>query len=263
VTEGYVEPSVADDPPETRYQFERLGYFWQDPVDSRPDALVFDQIVSLKDSWSRRQEAGSRGQGEAKTPPSTVHRPPSTETPRDPASALNAEQREVHDALVARGVGEEEAAVLAADPELLALFEQVVGLHDAPRDAGVLLVHELRPALGEDGLAASKAEAPALAVVEAGTLTRGSVREVIASLVADGGSAAAVIEARGLAAVRDDATLAPVVDAVVEAHPDEVARYRAGEARLLGFFTGQVMRRAGKGADAQAVQRLLRERLGG
>ncbi|MDR7487153.1 MAG: glutamate--tRNA ligase family protein, partial [Armatimonadota bacterium] len=53
VLQGVVEPSVLADPAETRYQFERLGYFWQDPVDSRPDRLVFNRIVSLRDSWAK------------------------------------------------------------------------------------------------------------------------------------------------------------------------------------------------------------------
>ncbi|MDR7485625.1 MAG: glutamine--tRNA ligase/YqeY domain fusion protein [Armatimonadota bacterium] len=51
--EGYVEPSVLHDPPEVRYQFERLGYFWQDPTDSRPERLVFNRIVPLRDSWAK------------------------------------------------------------------------------------------------------------------------------------------------------------------------------------------------------------------
>lgn len=58
VVEGYAEPSVLQDPPELRYQFERLGYFWRDPMDSRPERLVFNRIVSLRDSWTRRQLAG-------------------------------------------------------------------------------------------------------------------------------------------------------------------------------------------------------------
>jgi glutaminyl-tRNA synthetase len=53
VVHGWVEPSVLGDPPDTRYQFERLGYFWQDPVDSRPDRLVFNRIVTLRDSWAK------------------------------------------------------------------------------------------------------------------------------------------------------------------------------------------------------------------
>ena len=50
-----IEPSVADDPDGTRYQFERQGYFWRDPVDSRSDALVFNRIISLRDSWEKEK----------------------------------------------------------------------------------------------------------------------------------------------------------------------------------------------------------------
>jgi glutaminyl-tRNA synthetase len=48
------EPALAGVAAETRVQFERKGYFFADPVDSRPGAPVFNQIVPLKDSWGRR-----------------------------------------------------------------------------------------------------------------------------------------------------------------------------------------------------------------
>ena len=48
-----VEPSVAADPPGSRYQFERTGYFISDPVDSRAGALVFNRTVALRDSWAK------------------------------------------------------------------------------------------------------------------------------------------------------------------------------------------------------------------
>lgn len=51
---------MRQDPPELRYQFERLGYFWRDPVDSRPERLVFNRIISLRDSWTRREGRGGR-----------------------------------------------------------------------------------------------------------------------------------------------------------------------------------------------------------
>jgi glutaminyl-tRNA synthetase len=50
---GKVEPSVAADPPGARYQFERVGYFISDPVDSREGALVFNRTVGLRDSWAK------------------------------------------------------------------------------------------------------------------------------------------------------------------------------------------------------------------
>ncbi len=53
VTGAKVEPSVASNDSATRYQFERVGYFWQDPEESQPGALVFNRIVGLRDSWAK------------------------------------------------------------------------------------------------------------------------------------------------------------------------------------------------------------------
>jgi len=47
-----IEPSVASDARDARYQFERTGYFWQD-ADSAPGALVFNRIVTLRDGWAK------------------------------------------------------------------------------------------------------------------------------------------------------------------------------------------------------------------
>jgi glutaminyl-tRNA synthetase len=53
VSGAKIEPSVAADPEGTRYQFERTGYFVNDPIDSRPGALVFNRTVTLRDSWAK------------------------------------------------------------------------------------------------------------------------------------------------------------------------------------------------------------------
>ncbi len=51
--QGKIEPSVASDAIGARYQFERTGYFMGDVEDSRPERLVFNRIVSLRDSWAK------------------------------------------------------------------------------------------------------------------------------------------------------------------------------------------------------------------
>ena len=56
--EARVEPSVGQDPPGTRYQFERQGYFVSDIVDSKPDSLVFNRTVQLRDTWAKVQAKG-------------------------------------------------------------------------------------------------------------------------------------------------------------------------------------------------------------
>jgi len=51
-----LEPSLADAEPGSFYQFERQGYFCVDLVDSKPDRLVFNRTVALKDSWAKIQQ---------------------------------------------------------------------------------------------------------------------------------------------------------------------------------------------------------------
>ena len=50
----YVEPSLAKTAPGTHYQFERLGYYYTDPIDSTPENLVFNRTVTLRDTWSKK-----------------------------------------------------------------------------------------------------------------------------------------------------------------------------------------------------------------
>ncbi|VBB07429.1 glutamyl/glutaminyl-trna synthetase [Lucifera butyrica] len=57
VLQCFVEPGLAAAEPGTRYQFLRQGYFCVDTVDSRPGQLVFNRIVSLRDSWAKAQKS--------------------------------------------------------------------------------------------------------------------------------------------------------------------------------------------------------------
>jgi aspartyl-tRNA(Asn)/glutamyl-tRNA(Gln) amidotransferase subunit B len=66
----------------------------------------------------------------------------------------------------------------------------------------------------------------------------------------------------GLIQVSDQEALAGWVDEVLAAHPVEVARYRGGEVKLMGFFVGQVMKRSKGKADPKGVQPVLQGKLG-
>src|SRR3984885_479136 len=61
VADAKLEPSLANAPAGTRYQFERLGYFCVDP-DSTPGRPVFNRTIALKDSWAKvEKKQGGRG----------------------------------------------------------------------------------------------------------------------------------------------------------------------------------------------------------
>jgi glutaminyl-tRNA synthetase len=55
-----VEPCLKDAAPGDRYQFERLGYFCVDPVDSSDRKLVFNRTVTLRDAWAKAEKARKR-----------------------------------------------------------------------------------------------------------------------------------------------------------------------------------------------------------
>jgi glutaminyl-tRNA synthetase len=58
--DAYVEPSLASAQPGDRVQFERKGYYYVDPIDSKPGAPVFNRIVPLRDGWSKQVKGGGK-----------------------------------------------------------------------------------------------------------------------------------------------------------------------------------------------------------
>jgi len=65
----------------------------------------------------------------------------------------------------------------------------------------------------------------------------------------------------GLVQVQDTGALEGWVDEVLAAHPDEVTRFRGGEAKLIGFFVGQVMKKSKGKADPKGVAPILQKKL--
>jgi len=58
----YVEPSVANAKPGERFQFERVGYFCVDSVDSKPGTPVFNRTATLRDTWAKIQKREAKNQ---------------------------------------------------------------------------------------------------------------------------------------------------------------------------------------------------------
>jgi aspartyl-tRNA(Asn)/glutamyl-tRNA(Gln) amidotransferase subunit B len=102
-----------------------------------------------------------------------------------------------------------------------------------------------------------------IALAEDGTVSSTAAKDVFERLAAgDARSAAAIVEAEGLAQVSDAAELEAWVDDALAAHPEEADRLRGGEAKLISFFVGAVMRASGGKADPERVQALLDGQVG-
>ncbi|HEY5430568.1 MAG TPA: Asp-tRNA(Asn)/Glu-tRNA(Gln) amidotransferase subunit GatB [Solirubrobacteraceae bacterium] len=101
------------------------------------------------------------------------------------------------------------------------------------------------------------------AMVAAREVSRDAAREVLTTLVADGGDPRAIVERDGLGALSGDDGdgLAAIVDAAIAADPDAAAKIRGGNMKAIGPLVGYVMRETKGRADGGEVTRLIRERL--
>jgi methionine--tRNA ligase beta chain len=73
LTDCHAEPSLQHAKPGSRYQFERLGYFCVDSVDSSDQKLVFNRTVSLRDSWAKIEKAQSKSATKKPPKPELAH----------------------------------------------------------------------------------------------------------------------------------------------------------------------------------------------
>jgi len=161
------------------------------------------------------------------------------------------------------GLGAYHARVVASDPALADYFDALVAAGADARRAANWVTADAMTSWNETG--AFPVSAPRLAELigleRDGVVSLQAAKRVYAALAERDAPARAVAESLGVVQVSDTGALAGWVDAVISAHPAEVARFRGGDAKLIGFFVGQVMKRSEGKADPKAIQPLLREKL--
>ena len=263
-----IEPSVRADPAGMRYQFERLGYFIGDPLDSRADALVYNRTVTLRDTWARTSQANPvdtgrpvRRSGRAERETDVRRTAPVAPEPRSPEVEARFRRLAAH-----ADLSEGHAAILARDGVTASLFEETVAAGASPAPAANWIINELPRErqdadvgpLPFDGVALARL----LELLDTGALSSTGGREVLAVLAKDGGDPDAIVESRGLHQVSDTNALEPIVADVIATNAGKADAYRAGKTGLLGFFVGQVMARSEGRANPEVVKKLLVERLG-
>jgi aspartyl-tRNA(Asn)/glutamyl-tRNA(Gln) amidotransferase subunit B len=167
------------------------------------------------------------------------------------------------------GIPEYDAAVISESRELAAWFEELARTTGDAKAASNWTMGEVLRVLKERGGDAARlpvtpaAMAELLGMVAAAKVSIGTAKEVFEAMVASGRSAAAIVEERGLAQISDAAEIRSVVDAVMAAHPEQVASIRAGKEQVLGFLVGQIMKATRGKANPQLVNEVLRERVRG
>ena len=180
---------------------------------------------------------------------------------------------ELPDAKLGRFV--EQYKLKPADAEILTLsraladyFEEVAeNTEAAVQVAANWVIGELAAALNSEGIeiSDSKIEAAALADllnrIADNTISGKIAKEIFDAMWSGEGGADDIIEAKGLKQITDASAIEKIVDAVIEANPGQVAEYRGGKDKLLGFFVGRVMQESGGKANPGQVNEILKKKL--
>ncbi|MGB3671373.1 MAG: Asp-tRNA(Asn)/Glu-tRNA(Gln) amidotransferase subunit GatB [Phormidesmis sp.] len=98
-------------------------------------------------------------------------------------------------------------------------------------------------------------------LIESGTISNKIGKDMLPKLLKEGGSPKTIVEKEGLSQISDPAEIEAMIDEVIAAHPDELAKFKAGKTKLKGFFVGQVMKRTGGRADPKLTNQLLGKKL--
>ena len=165
------------------------------------------------------------------------------------------------------GLKSAQIETLVGDVDMAAYFEQVVGEGADPRLAANYVLGDLTAALNKDSLeiAVSKISAVDMAGlikrVMDNTISGKIAKEVFEAMWSGEGSADAVIESRGLKQITDTGAIEAAVDQAIADNPQQVAEFKGGKEKVLGFFVGKVMQLTQGKANPSQVNKLLRDKL--
>jgi len=169
------------------------------------------------------------------------------------------------------GLSHYDSGVLTAERETADFFEAVVKKADGTsRDAKAAanwVINELAGRMNKEAsdVGASPVSASQLGaildLIAAGTISGKIAKDLFEIVWSEGGDPHAIVEARGMKQVTDLSAIERVVDDIVAKNPDKVAQAKSKPA-LIGWFVGQAMKATGGKANPQAVNELLKRKLG-
>ncbi|KHJ56414.1 Asp-tRNA(Asn)/Glu-tRNA(Gln) amidotransferase subunit GatB [Aureimonas sp. OT7] len=168
--------------------------------------------------------------------------------------------------LIAGGLSAYDASILVSEKAIADFFEQVAEGRDA-KQAANWVINDLLGALNKNGLSIDQTPVTAaqmgavLDLIREGVISGKIAKDLFEIVWTEGGDPRELVESRGLKQVTDTGAIEKAVDEVIAANPDKVEQARA-KPTLAGWFVGQVMRATGGKANPQAVNDLVKARLG-
>lgn len=165
------------------------------------------------------------------------------------------------------GMSEDDAQNLTENRYLADFYEDILSFGGEPKAVSNLVLTEVLRVLNERSIGIRQFPVSPqrlhglITLREEDKISSSAMTEIFDAMVEGSKSAEEYAGEMNLLQVSDTGFLEPIVDEIIEEHPDEVGRYRDGKKGLIGFFIGQVMQRSQGKANPQMVREMLQDKL--
>ncbi len=256
IKNALIEPAVITDKPDVRFQFEREGYFYADPIDYSDEKPIFNKIVGLKDSWGKKTQ----------TDKSITKPQVKKEQIEGVVAAMSETEQKLFDKYTTElKLNSMIADILSRDEQLSSFYEEALSHLSSPINLANIVANEVARELKEKQINELKFTATQVAqlvtMVDDETISNKIAKQVFEEMVKSGENPKQIVESKGLVQISNPNEILPIIDTVIEKNPDNVAKYKAGNDKLFGFFVGQVLKATGGKANPKIVNELVKERL--
>ena len=256
IKNALIEPAVITEKPDERFQFERQGYFYADPIDYSDEYPVFNRIVTLKDSWAKKTKT--------KQPPvKTEEKKAQIEGEVTPMTDA---QKRLFDSYTNKlGLNHEVANTLARDQFLSNFFKQALEALQSPVSISNIVANEVARELKHTEVNNLKFSAEQVAelakMIDSETISSKIAKQVFEEMATTGKNPTLIVEEKGLVQISDPAKILPIIEQVIASNPENVNKFKAGNSKLLGFFVGQVLKNTDGKANPKIVNKLVIKKL--
>jgi len=256
IKNALIEPAVITEKPDERFQFERQGYFYADPIDYTDEHPVFNKIVGLKDSWGKKKKEDNLA--------------PKAQVKKEQIDGEVAAMSEAEQVLFDKYTNELQlngmvADILARDEQLSSFYDEALAVLNSPVSIANIVANDVARELKEKEVSELKFSATQIAqlvkMVDDETISSKIAKQVFEEMVQSGENPTQIVEAKGLIQISDPAVISPIIDEVIAKNPDNVEKFKAGNTKLLGFFVGQVLKATKGKGNPKVVNELVAEKL--
>ncbi|HIP12871.1 MAG TPA: glutamine--tRNA ligase/YqeY domain fusion protein [Arcobacter sp.] len=258
IKNALIEPAVISQKPDERFQFEREGYFYCDPIDYTDAKPVFNKIVGLKDSWSKKTN-------ESKPKEQSLEKANKVQVKGDVEPMTGVQNKLFTKYTEELKLNSEVANIIARDEYLSLFYAESLLVLNSPVGLANIIANDVARVIKENQSTKLKFTATQIAelikMIDKEIISSKIAKQVFDSMVKDGANPSQIVEDKGLVQISDPSKIEPIIDEIIAKNQDNVEKFKSGNTKLLGFFVGQVLKQTGGKANPKVVNELVAKKL--